>query len=139
TSMLRGLRVIPGIYSSVGSVAALEGVRIECNTGSGAVAPGTVHVVRPIFGWSGNSPGTLYVYHSPTLPAASVASYHAYWGDSVNPHLRCDGANPPDAGLATEGDSPVWLLWMENGTLTSRRLRWRQQNQLNATDRVLIV
>jgi len=56
----------------------------------------------------------------------------------TNTNLRVNAADPPDAALATEGDSAIHLAWMENGAVNLRQLRWRQQNQLGATDKVLI-
>ncbi len=56
----------------------------------------------------------------------------------TNTNLRVNAADPPDAALATEGDSAIYLAWMENGAVNLRQLRWRQQNQLGATDKVLI-
>jgi len=53
-------------------------------------------------------------------------------------NLRLDAGNPPNAASTTEGDSQLYLTFNENGTLVMRQLRWRQQNQLGATDKVLI-
>lgn len=53
-------------------------------------------------------------------------------------NLRVDAGDPPNAALATEGDSAMFLAWMENGVVNLRRVRWRQQSSLGATDKVLI-
>lgn len=53
-------------------------------------------------------------------------------------NLRLDAGNPPNAGLATEGDSQLYLTFNENGSLVMRQLRWRRQSSLNAADKVLI-
>lgn len=138
TNVLRGARVRTQVQSANGGVPTNECLHLEIGSSAGALGPPTVYVVRPNHMWNGTVPGTLFGYYSPVLPAASVAAYHAYWGSITTPHFRCDGGNPPNAGLGTEGDSPAWLLWMENGSLASRRLRWRQQSSLGATDKVLI-
>ena len=62
---------------------------------------------------------------------------HAF-RDAANTSLRLDAGNPPDAALTTEGDSQMYLAWMENGTINVRQVRWRQQSSLGSTDRVLI-
>jgi hypothetical protein len=56
----------------------------------------------------------------------------------ATPNLRLLANAPPNAGLATEGDSQLFLAWMENGAVNLRRVRWRQQSSLLATDKVLI-
>ena len=134
---LRGARLRTLIQASVGAVTTVTGLGIVMDSAASAVAPTTAYAVKPLYTWAGNNPGTLYGYYAPALPTATVAAYHAWWGGAT-PNFRVDGGNPPDAALATEGDSPLWLVWMENGTLTSRRVRWRQQSSLGATDKVLI-
>jgi hypothetical protein len=62
---------------------------------------------------------------------------HAF-RDATNTSLRLDAGNPPDAALTTEGDSQLYLAWMENGTVNVRPVRWRRQSSLAATDKVLI-
>ena len=63
--------------------------------------------------------------------------YIAWLGGS-NPNLRVDAGTPPDAASATEGDTNIFAAIMENGTVTMRQFRWRQQSSLGATDKVLI-
>jgi hypothetical protein len=60
------------------------------------------------------------------------------WLGGANPNLRVDAGTPPDAALATEGDTNIFAAIMENGTVTVRQLRWRQQSSLGATDKVAI-
>lgn len=62
---------------------------------------------------------------------------HAF-RDATNTSLRLDAGNPPDAALGTEGDSQLYLAWMENGSVNLRQVRWRQQSSLGAADKVLI-
>jgi hypothetical protein len=59
-------------------------------------------------------------------------------GPAVTPNLRLLANAPPNAGLATEGDSQLFLAWMENGVVNLRRVRWRAQASLGAADKVLI-
>ena len=66
-----------------------------------------------------------------------VNRYLAWFG-GANPNLRVDAGTPPDAALTTEGDTNIWAAIMENGTVTVRQLRWRQQSSLGATDKVAI-
>jgi hypothetical protein len=64
---------------------------------------------------------------------------HLIHAGPATPYLRLLGAaNPPNAGLGTEGDSNLYLLWTENGATNLRQVRWRQQSSLGAGDRVLI-
>lgn len=63
---------------------------------------------------------------------------HAFRDTTPNTSLRLDAGNPPNAALTTEGDSQLYLAWMENGTVNLRQVRWRQQSTLGATDKVLI-
>lgn len=63
---------------------------------------------------------------------------HAFRDATKNTSLRLDAGSPPDAALATEGDSNLYLAWMENGTINVRQVRWRQQSSLGPSDRVLI-
>jgi hypothetical protein len=63
---------------------------------------------------------------------------HAFRDASKNTSLRLDAGAPPDAALATEGDSNLYLAWMENGAVNVRPVRWRWQSSLAATDKVLI-
>ena len=60
------------------------------------------------------------------------------WFGGANPNLRIDAGTPPDAASATEGDTNIYAAIMENGTVTMRQFRWRQQSSLGATDKVLI-
>ncbi len=53
-------------------------------------------------------------------------------------NLRLDAGNPTDAASATEGDSQLYLTFMENGSLAMLNVRWRQNDQLGASDKVLI-
>ncbi len=62
---------------------------------------------------------------------------HAF-RDAVNTSLRLDAGNPPDAALATEGDSQLYLAWMENGAVNLRQVRWRKKSNLGSADKVLI-
>lgn len=57
---------------------------------------------------------------------AVAANNYLIWAErsAGNASLRLDAGNPPDAASATEGDSAMWLAWMENGAVTSRRVRW---------------
>ncbi|MCH7485124.1 MAG: hypothetical protein IIA90_08270 [Chloroflexi bacterium] len=62
---------------------------------------------------------------------------HAF-RDATNTSLRLDAGNPPDAALTTEGDSQLYLAWMENGAVNLRQVRWRKQSSLGSADKVLI-
>ena len=53
-------------------------------------------------------------------------------------NLRLDAGNPPNAGLAAEGDSQLHLTFNENGVLAMRRLRHKTFATLAAGDRVAI-
>lgn len=63
--------------------------------------------------------------------------YLAWLGGST-PNLRLDAGSPQDAALKGEGDSNLFLAWMENGALNLRRLRWKSYSTLQASDRVLV-
>jgi len=54
------------------------------------------------------------------------------------PNLQLDAQNPPNAALAAQGDSPLWLIWMENGVLSLRRCRTKTFATLAAGDKVMI-
>jgi len=66
-----------------------------------------------------------------------VNRYLAWFG-GANPNLRVDAGVPPDAALTTEGDTNIFAAIMENGAVSVRQLRWRQQSSLGATDKVAI-
>ena len=59
-------------------------------------------------------------------------------GGAGLPNLRLDAQNPPNAGLAAEGDSQLFLAWMENGVVFSRRCRTKTFATLAAGDKVMI-
>jgi len=53
-------------------------------------------------------------------------------------NLEIDADDPPNLGSDVEAESAVLISFNENGTPTLRKVRWKQQNQLTTTDKVLV-
>ncbi len=69
----------------------------------------------------------ILIWAGPNVPGAAGIT-----------NLRLDAGNPPNAALAAEGDSQLFLTFMENGVLAMRRLRHKTFATLAAGDRVAI-
>lgn len=124
--------------SYTGTITAMKGLFVDwLYTLAGAPVITTMHGihVRGIAG-SGGAPATVYGLQVEDI-ALGTNRYLLELGPAT-PNLRLLANAPPNAGLATEGDSQLFLAWMENGVVTLRRARWRQQSSLLATDKVLI-
>ena len=55
-------------------------------------------------------------------------------GDNV----RVEAGDPADLASPTKAESQFLVSFNENGTVSVRRIKWKQQDQLVATDKVLI-
>ncbi len=53
-------------------------------------------------------------------------------------NLRLDAGNPPNAGIAAQGDSQLYLTFNENGVLAMRHVRHKTFATLAAGDKVMI-
>lgn len=96
-------------------------------------APGTVAVGmttttrRIIHAVASSGGGTLTTDVGLEIDAFSAAATNSYLIRAAGPtvsNLRLDAADPPDAASATQGDSQLFLAWMENGVVTLRQARW---------------
>lgn len=126
------------IQSYTGTVTAAKGLFVDWfYTLAGAPVITTMHGIHVTgIAGSGVAPTTVYGLQIGDI-ALGTNRYLLELGPDT-PNLRLLANAPPNAGLATEGDSQLFLAWMENGAVNLRRVRWRAQASLLATDKVLI-
>ena len=124
--------------SYTGTVTAMKGLFIDwLYTLAGAPVITTMHGIH-ITGLAGSGAAPTTVYGLQIGDIALGTNRYLIEAGPATPSLRLLANSPPNAGSATEGDSQLFLAWMENGVVTLRRTRWRQQSSLLATDKVLI-
>lgn len=134
---LHAIHVITGQSGYTGTITAMRGlyVRQPFIFGAGAAITASVGLDVANVGPSATIATAIGLRIADINNA--VTRYLIEAGPAT-PNLRLLPNAPPNAGLATEGDSQLFFAWMENGAVNLRRVRWRQQSSLLATDKVLI-
>jgi hypothetical protein len=128
-----------GVYvgASAGAITAIRGMHIK-NLAIPNVGPVGTMAAIDVEDFSGTTVTNVIGLRIADPAYGAGTRYLLEIGPAVVRNLRLVAGAPPDAGLATEGDSQLFLAWMENAVVVGRRVRWRQQASLLATDKVLI-
>ncbi len=136
-SILEAIRAQPGI--STDAVISTIGRHFYAARGSAwSPGPGSVEWLGLDIDDLGHANlGTVTAIRVANQTASPTARLMRLLGLTAD-NLRADAGDPPNAALATEGDSAVLMAFNSNGTVTLRRVRYKEFGLLAALDKVLI-
>ncbi|TEU00357.1 MAG: hypothetical protein E3J29_01940 [Dehalococcoidia bacterium] len=145
TTTLRGMRVETRINNNLGSVSAVEGIRIYQGSVAGAVAPTDLYGLRLVYSWAGNAPTNVRAIDIPAILAGTnryaikVADIAAGTIARIlelgpTPYLRLLGSGN---WTPAANETPLYLA--EGATPTLRQVKQKAGNTLGAGDKVMVL
>ena len=138
-----GTESLPGMFGS-GAKTITDMSAFKSGVGFATVTNSTITRWNEFWAaYAGNTAVATHTGLRITDITAGTNKYLIWAGPNVPSatgltNLRLDAGNPPNAGLGAEGDSQLYLTFMEQGTLNMRQVRWRWNTSLQGTDKVLI-